>query len=426
MMRIRPDLLIAALMLFSPVTALAQIKHFEPQLNVQLKTREATAPAAIKNSLEALRSDIRTKGYTFEVGYTKAMDIPLARLTGLKVPPDAAAQISAHRAVSALMQKNEAGEIALHMKLNPGFKVGAPIGASATASSFNWVTLGKVTPVKDQGQCGSCWAFGVAAAFESSYAIRNNQQIDISEQDILDCSSGRGAYPKGDCDGGWTDFALRYLHDRGTGPEASKPYSAADHRCIGIRNRVYFASAWGYVDGTGDFYNTITINGLKTALVAHGALAVSVNATEAFQAYMSGVFNQNISGSNHIVALVGWDDSKGAWLIKNSWGTSWGLSGYMWIKYRSNGIGHSAVWVDARALPPPPEEECLAFNPATLSINRSGLSYNVVDGGRTLITFGTQAVAEAAINRIRQKGFRRICYVGRPINDYRGAMYFLP
>jgi cathepsin L len=283
------------------------------------------------------------------------------------------------------------------------------------------VTLGKITPVRDQRGCGSCWVFGTAAAFESSWAIRNRALIDISEQDILSCSRTLPSNGSGSCSGGWMEWVAKYLNVQGTGTEGSKPYTATNGTCTAIP-RPYFASAWGFVAGTG----LPTVAQLKAALVAHGALSVAVMATSAFQAYHSGVFNQSVGGLNHCVAIVGWDDNLGAWLIKNSWGTGWGMSGYMWIKYGSNGIGSHAVWVDARAIPPPPVEDCLPFNPANLKVQHSGSNYLVVDGNHSMLSFGTQAHAQAAINTIRKHGFRRICFVGRPFTAGRGMTYFLP
>ena len=424
MQRSRLSNLIAAAALLAPVAAMAQVKHFEPMLNLQLKQRELSAPAAIKGRLETIRAEIKTKNLGFEVGYTEAMDKTLEQLTGLKVPADAAARAQAHMSVAAKMMNDEAAEIAAHVKTNPAFKTVAPASLATggvSSSVFNWVSLGKVTPVRNQGGCGSCWVFGTMAAFETSWAIRNNQLIDTSEQDVLSCSKTIPNNGNGDCGGGWMEWVAKYLQLKGTGTDVSKPYTATNGTCTPIA-KPYWASAWGFVAGTG----LPSVAQLKAALVQHGTLSVAVMATSSFQAYTGGIFNGTAPGLNHCVAIVGWDDTKGAWLIKNSWGTNWGLGGYMWIKYGANGIGQHAVWVDARAIPPVPVEDCLPFTPANLKVQHSGANYLVVDGSHSMIAFGSQNDAQKAIDTIRKHGFHKICFVGRPFTPGHGMTYFLP
>jgi cathepsin L len=104
------------------------------------------------------------------------------------------------------------------------------------------------------------------------------------------------------------------------------------------------ALAWGYVNQP--FDKMPTVEQLKSALVEHGPLAATVKVDYCFSIYKSGVFNgQNNSSVNHVVMLVGWDDAKGAWRVKNSWGKEWGEDGYAWIKYGSNNIGLFAAWI---------------------------------------------------------------------------------
>lgn len=416
--------LIIAATLLAPVTAMAQVKQFEPALNVALKSRELSAPAAVKSRLEGIRAALKAEGSTFEVGYTEAMDKPLEQLCGLQVPADAAVRAQAQMALSAKMMAEDSDEIAAHTKATPGFKVAAAQGLATGgvgASVFNWVTLGKVTPVRNQGGCGSCWVFGTMAAFETSWAIRNHAMIDTSEQDVLSCSKTLAGNGSGSCSGGWMEWVTKYLVVKGTGTEASKPYTASNGTCTAIA-KPYFASAWGFVAGTG----LPTVAQLKAALVAHGTLSVGVMATSAFQAYTGGVFNQSVAGLNHCVAIVGWDDGKGAWLIKNSWGTGWGMGGYMWIKYGANGIGSHAVWVDAKATPLPPAEDCIAFNPNNLTVKLIGANHTVMDGNHLMFHFATAAQAHDAIAKIRKHGFKRQCFVGRPFTAGHGMQYFLP
>ena len=111
----------------------------------------------------------------------------------------------------------------------------------------------------------------------------------------------------------------------------------------------YKAVAWGYVDST---VQIPSVAALKKVLCDYCPLAVAVAVTPAFQAYKSGVFNEGSNqGADHPITLVGWDDSKKAWRVKNNWGTGWGESGYMWIAYNTNQIGYAASWVQAKMAP---------------------------------------------------------------------------
>ncbi|MEM6377009.1 MAG: C1 family peptidase, partial [Bacteroidota bacterium] len=133
--------------------------------------------------------------------------------------------------------------------------------------------------------------------------------------------------------------------------EASMPYNAADGSCnIGNAPTTFGAYKWGYVSPSNNWTVRPSVSQIKAAICKYGAVSSCLNVTSAFQAYSSGVFyDQPSSGSgiNHCVAIVGWDDSKNAWLIKNSWGTGWGMNGYMWIHYNTNNIGICSIWVEA-------------------------------------------------------------------------------
>jgi hypothetical protein len=110
---------------------------------------------------------------------------------------------------------------------------------------------------------------------------------------------------------------------------------------------------WGYV---GRNIRRPTVQEIKEAIVAHGPVTANVNSTRSFQHYTGGIFNdRNSDTTNHLVVLVGWDDTKGAWLLRNSWSARWGEAGYMWIKYGSNAVGEWATWVEPRHAPPPPD-----------------------------------------------------------------------
>jgi C1A family cysteine protease len=291
--------------------------------------RELFASPKIKSVLTDLRKQAATRSWTFEVGYTSAMDHNIEDITGLKAPENwldaAKKQVSMARAP----------EMAKSVSLD---------GCVASASSFNWADHAGVTGVRDQASCGSCWAFATHGAFEGSYAILNNALIDSSEQGTLDCSGA------GDCNGGW--WAFQYLIDKGSTKETEYPYVGTQGACKTSLTRSFQADTWGYVDSTQDIPS---IDALKQALCNYGPLAVAVAVTSAFQAYKSGVFNESSNADiNHGVTLIGWDDTKKAWRIKNSWGTGWGESGFMWIAYGSNKIGYAAAWVKAKLGTPPP------------------------------------------------------------------------
>jgi cathepsin L len=181
-------------------------------------------------------------------------------------------------------------------------------------------------------------------AYESSFAIRNGQSVDGAEQHALNCATYANGNDAGSCSGGWYDPVFNWMLTDALAQEPTVPYSASNQTCSAVTGN-YRSVAWGFVT---DKTTIPSVAELKSALCEHGALAIAVRATSAFQAYASGVFNQNDTGNvNHAVTLVGWDDDKQAWLIKNSWGTGWGDQGYMWIRYNSNKVGYAAAWVDA-------------------------------------------------------------------------------
>jgi C1A family cysteine protease len=194
-------------------------------------------------------------------------------------------------------------------------------------------------------------------AYEGSYAIRNGQLVDTSEQYILNCAKA------GDCRTGWWMPVFDYLINHGTTTEAADQFTGNDALpCPTNLPLPYRASSWGFV--ARDQWTIPSTQAIKLALCAHGPLATAVYADEAFQAYTGGANGGEVFDEpfiqigphqvNHGVVILGWDDQKKAWLIRNSWGPGWGTragygneKGYMWIAYSTNNIGIATAWVDA-------------------------------------------------------------------------------
>ena len=196
---------------------------------------------------------------------------------------------------------------------------------STLPASIDWRSKNAVNPVKDQGQCGSCWSFSANAAMEGAWAIKTGQLVSLSEQQLVDCSVSYGNMA---CNGGLMDNAFAYAIDKGMCSEGSFPYVAKLTSCVSCTAVAHFS---GCVDVTPN--NQVN---LKEA-VARGPVSVAIEAdTTVFQFYSGGVLNSVKCGTNldHGVAVVGYGtDSTGQkyWTVRNSWGSGWGENGYIRI-----------------------------------------------------------------------------------------------
>jgi len=194
-------------------------------------------------------------------------------------------------------------------------------------ASIDWTAAGVVTPVKNQGDCGSCWAFSATGSTECNWAIATGQLNSLSEQQLVDCSS---AYGNDGCDGGWMDYAFEYIQaDGGLCSESAYPYTGVQGSCMSASCGQFYNAIAGYTDVT-----PYSEPALETA-VASGCVSVGIEADQyAFQYYSSGVLT-GLCGTtvDHGVLVTGYGTMSGQdyWYVKNSWGADWGVAGYVYI-----------------------------------------------------------------------------------------------
>ncbi|KAL4435113.1 hypothetical protein ABPG74_003606 [Tetrahymena malaccensis] len=191
-------------------------------------------------------------------------------------------------------------------------------------ASFDWRDYGILSDVKDQGQCGSCWAFSTTGILEALYYMENRQKISFSEQQLVDCAVNSNGFNSYGCSGGWPEEALKYVSKFGILKEEQYPYLAADSKCkvTTPTSDGFKVQSFYFIDKTAD--------ALKNT-VARIPVSVLVDAST-WGSYSSGVYNgcgnTQTNNLNHAVVAIGYDE-QGNWIIRNSWSTSWGMDGHM-------------------------------------------------------------------------------------------------
>jgi C1A family cysteine protease len=223
---------------------------------------------------------------------------------------------------------------------------------NATAASYDSRTLGIVPPIEDQGQCGSCWDFSGTEVVEVALIKAGYGKADgsfaLSQQYTLDCGQNGG------CGGDDNTTVLAWA--KSTGLPLVKdygPYTASAGKCAYTSSMpLYKISDWGFVDTQTGVSSTQLV---KNTIVQFGIVGCAVAAGNDWDNVgPNDTITGTSTGIDHDVAIVGWDDahdngdkSKGAWIMRNSWGTSWGGAGYAWIKYGADSIGTESVWATA-------------------------------------------------------------------------------
>ncbi len=278
-------------------------------LTGMLTTASFAAPTGA-DRISALEAQGKAEGWTFTMKYHPVMDRSFTNATGLKLRPD----------------WREHGTFV------------APDLHDTPPAAFDWREKAGLTPVKDQGQCGSCWAFGSVASLENAIKIFDDKTVNLSEQDLVSCDKDAMG-----CSGG--DFSLDYLTKPGDALDADFPYEASNLSCKSGLKRPYQFKSWAFV---GAKTGTPTNEQIKAAIMQYGVVTTVIDATNSFMSYHSGVFNhcktEGPDQANHMVAIVGWNEAGGYWIGRNSWGDSWGMGGYFNIKYGCNAFGSAVAY----------------------------------------------------------------------------------
>jgi C1A family cysteine protease len=229
--------------------------------------------------------------------------------------------------------------------------------AVPTPAQWDSVAKGWVGPPKDQSQCGSCWDFSGTGVVEIAYNLAGMgggpNKFILSEQYTLSCARNGGC--------GGDDNVTVLTEAKATGIPLTAdygPYHGSAGRCsYQAGQKLYKIDDWGFANASGDQGQTVTpVEDIKAAIMHYGCVGAAIAADNAFSnAQAGGVFKGSGSQDiDHDIILVGWDDSKAAWKLRNSWGPSWCDGGYCWIAYGANLVGTEAVWAVVHNTDPPP------------------------------------------------------------------------
>eukprot|EP01035_Chromulina_nebulosa_P020611 gene20611-26723_t len=219
-----------------------------------------------------------------------------------------------------------------NLRRNPSKIHQAPADPKSLPDSVDWTVAGAVTEVKNQGSCGSCWAFSAIGSLESAYYLKTGKLKEFSEQQIVSCDTGDYG-----CNGGWMDTAFEYVQSAGgLASEIDYPYTSSpgtNAACLSSFTVDSDVTPSGYTDVA-----TGSLTALQSA-VSQQPVSIAIQANQlSFQFYSSGVFTGRCGNNlDHGVLLTGYGTQDGTdyWKVKNSWGSSWGQDGYILIERSS-------------------------------------------------------------------------------------------
>jgi cathepsin L len=299
---------------------------------------QVNASPAMKARLDEIKKDAASQEVSFTLGYTEALGYKLEELCGTPTPKDVSqSAIKAQDALNAKTIQSAEADLKKKGVSAPKLPNSGGVSAGVSASPSTYFTGYTILPaIRNQKGCGSCWAFAACGAFETAFRkfYGTGRTVDMSEQDLVDCGRTGSGQDAGSCSGGHSFWAFDYMRCFGTTTESNRPYVAVNQACA-ARPKNFRAYCWGQVNADRQT--------LKNYISAYGSVVTYVQVASSWSGYTGGIIRTPVSsgayGINHAVTIVGWSDAYNSWIIRNSWGSTFGYGGYAYIDYNACNIG---------------------------------------------------------------------------------------